>query len=75
MDVVRLINKALSDESIQRILGGDAKIITYPELGNLYDIDVLLPDEKDYCVIVYEDKPNGGHWTAQSKYKRLYEPF
>jgi hypothetical protein len=39
MDVVRLMNKALSDEDIQRILGGDAKIIKYAELGNLYDID------------------------------------
>ena len=44
MDVVRLINKALSDEDIQRILGGDAKIIKYAELGNLYDIDQLLPE-------------------------------
>ena len=36
MDVVRLINKALSDEDIQRIMGGDAKIIKYAELANLY---------------------------------------
>ena len=47
IDIVRLINKALSDEDIQRILGGDAKIIKYAELANLYDIDQLLPNEKD----------------------------
>ena len=52
MDVVRLINKALSDEDIQKILGGDAKIIKYAELGQLYDIDQLLPNEKDYCIIL-----------------------
>ena len=75
MDVVRLINKALSDEDIQRILGGDAKIIKYAELGNLYDIDQLLPEEKDYCIILYEDRPNRGHWTALLKYNNLYEHF
>ena len=47
MDVVRLVNKALSDEDIQRILGGDAKIIKYSELGHLHDIDQLLTNDKD----------------------------
>ncbi len=35
MDVVRLINKALSDADIQNVLGCDAKIIKYAELGQL----------------------------------------
>ena len=39
MDVLKLINKALSDEDIKRILGGGAKIIKYSELSHLYDID------------------------------------
>ena len=60
MEIVRLISKALSDEDIQKILGGDAKIIKYAELGQLYDIDQLLPDEKDYCIILYEDRPTEG---------------
>ena len=72
---MRLINKALSDEDIKNILGGDAKIIKYAELGNLYDIDQLLPAEKDYCIIPYEDRPNRGHWTALLKYNNLYEHF
>jgi hypothetical protein len=75
MVVVRLANKALSDEDIHKILGGDAKIIKYAELGNLYDIDQLLPEEKDYCIILYEDRPNRGHWTAILKYNNLYEHF
>ena len=75
IDIVRLINKALSDEDIQRILGGDAKIIKYAELGQLNDIDQLLPNEKDYCIILYEDRPNRGHWTALLKYNNLYEHF
>ena len=69
------MNKALSDEDIQRILGGDAKIIKYSELGYLYDIDQLLTSDKDYCIILYEDAPNRAHWTALLKYNGLYEHF
>ncbi len=59
MDVLRLVNKALSDADIHRILGG-VKIIKYSELGHLYDIDQLLTQDKDYCIILYEDAPNRG---------------
>ena len=55
-----MVNKALSDEDIQRIVGGDAKIIKYSELGHVYDIDQLLTNDKDYCIILYEDAPNRG---------------
>ncbi len=72
IDIVRLINKAVSDEDIQRILGGDAEIIKHAELGELYDIDQFLPNEKDYCILFYEDRPNRGHWTALLKYNGLY---
>ncbi len=67
MDGVRLINKALSDADTQRILGGDAEITEHAELGNLYDIDQLLPGEKGYCFKLYEDKPRRRNWTAPSK--------
>ena len=69
------INKPLSDTDIQKILGSDTKIIKYSELGHLYDIDQLLPNEKDYCIILYEDRPDRGHWTALLKYNGVYEHF
>ena len=75
MEITRLIHKPLSDADIQKILGPDAKIIKYSELGDLYDIDQLLPNEKDYCIILYEDRPDRGHWTALLKYDGLYEHF
>ncbi len=53
MDVVRFINESLSCENIQRFLRGDANIIKYSEPGNLYDIDQLLTDDMDYCIILY----------------------
>jgi hypothetical protein len=43
IDIVRLINKALSNEDIQRILRGDAKIIKYAELANIYDNENEVP--------------------------------
>ncbi len=64
MDVVRFIHETLSDKDIQRVLGGDAKTMKYSELENIYDIDQLSPWEKDYCIILYEDRPNRGHWTG-----------
>ncbi len=75
MGAVPLINKAVSDKNMRKILGGDAKIIKYSQLGNLCDIDQLLPDEKDYCIIHYEDRPNRGDWTALPEHKGLHEHF
>ena len=42
---------------------------------HLYLKDQLLPEENDYCVILYEDSPNKGNWTALLKYNGLYEHF
>jgi hypothetical protein len=70
-----LSTKLCQDADIQGILGGDAKIINYSELGNLCDIDQLLPSKNDYCFILYEDRPNRGHWTALPKHNGLYEHF
>ena len=57
MDVIKLINKALSDEDIGTILGTDAKIIRYSELRHIDDLDELLTKDLDYCIVLYEDRP------------------
>ena len=61
MYITKLINKALSDADLQRILGDDAKIIKYSELSHLNDLDELLPKDKDYCVVLYEERLDRGH--------------
>ena len=61
MEIARLINKPLSDADIRKILGSDTKIIKYSELDCLYDIDQLLTNDKDFCIILYEDSPDRGH--------------
>jgi hypothetical protein len=75
MYITKLINKALSDADLQRILGGDTKIIKYSELSHLNDLDELLPKDKDYCVVLYEERLDLGHWTALSKYDGVFEHF
>ena len=75
MYITKLINKALSDADLQRILGDDTKIIKYSELSHLNDLDELLPKDKDYCVVLYEERLDSGHWTALSKYDGVFEYF
>ena len=70
MDVIRPMHKALSDEDIGTILGADANIIRYSELSHISDLDDLLTKDLDYCIILYEDRPDRGHWAALSRYKR-----
>ncbi|MFM7985057.1 MAG: hypothetical protein ACKPKO_37630 [Candidatus Fonsibacter sp.] len=75
MDVIRLIHKSLNSDDIGTILGTDAKIIRYSELRHIDDLDELLAQDLDYCVVIYENKPDRGHWTALSKYNGIYEHF
>ena len=70
MDVIKLINKALSDEDIGTILGADAKIIRYSELSHIEDLDELLTKDLDYCIILHEDRPDKGHLDRFVKVQR-----
>ncbi|MFM7979412.1 MAG: hypothetical protein ACKPKO_08865 [Candidatus Fonsibacter sp.] len=65
MDVIQLTHKALSDDIIGTILGTDAKIIRYSELKHIDDLDELLTNDIDYCIVLSEDRPNRGHQTAK----------
>ena len=58
MDVIQLIHKALSDEDIGTILGTDANIIRYSELRHIDDLDELPTKDLDYCIVLYETKPD-----------------
>ena len=68
-------DKPLSDTDIQSYLGKSVKIIEYKDLKNYNSIDELLPNDKDYCVLLYESQPNSGHWTALLKYDNDIELF
>ena len=66
MEVIRLAHKALIDNDIGTILGADA-ILFDSELRHIDDLDDLLTKEMDYCILLYEDRPDTGHWAALSK--------
>ena len=64
MSIVKLIHRALSDSDIRRILGHDTKVIKYSELSHYDDLNQLLPKDTDYCIILYEDHVDHGHWVG-----------
>ena len=65
----KLISIPLSDVDIKDYLGTDAKILKYSELSKYNTIDELLPNVKDFAVILYENSSNNGHWTALARPK------
>jgi hypothetical protein len=53
---------SLSDADIRHILGQGTKIIEFKDMDNFETIYDLLPNEKDFCVVLCEMKDNSGHW-------------
>jgi hypothetical protein len=70
----RLEKKALSDLDIHHFVP-NAKIIRYSELGKYNSIDELLPNNPDFCFLLYEWRPNAGHWICLLKSGRTIEVF
>lgn len=60
--------KALTDLDIKNHLGENVKIVSHQDLKKYKTIDELLPNKRDVVVIIWESKPNYGHWTLLSKY-------
>ena len=60
---------------ILKLSSGKLAILVYSELRHIADLDDLLTCDVDYCVILYEDRPNRVHWAALSEYNGIYEHF
>lgn len=60
--------KALTDLDIKKHLGDDVKIISHQDLKDYKTIEDILPNKKDVAVIIWESKPNYGHWTILLRY-------
>lgn len=73
-EIEEVIEQPIDDSEIRFYLP-DAKILTYPELSKYKNINELLPENKDYAIILYLDAPNKGHWTAVLKYNNKIEMF
>lgn len=54
----------LGDDDIRKILGNDIKIITYPMLGKMKNIDEAF-DRKGRCIMLYlTHDEHSGHWVC-----------
>lgn len=62
----RELKRMMTDSDITRYLGQDAlsKIIKYSELQQYKLITDLITEDKDWIIILTEDKPNSGHWCC-----------
>ncbi len=66
----------IDSADIDRYLdAGSKKIIKYSELDQFRTIEELLPNDKDYKIILIEQNPNSGHWTCILRYGKTCEFF
>ena len=66
MDIKKAISYALSDEDVLKVVDGRANIILYPTIHQYKSIDELL-EPYGSAFILYEWKPNFGHWISINK--------
>ena len=72
---MKLIHRPLSDEDLRKLLGSDLRILKYSELAEVRDLNELLTRPQDYCIILYEEVLDTGHWTGLLKYNGVFEHF
>ena len=53
--IMRLMRTPLSDDDLKNILGENIKIVLCPDLSKYQDLRELLNNEKDCCIILYEE--------------------
>lgn len=74
MKIQEIERDPLSNTEIKKYLPY-AKIMTYRKLADYNNIDNLLPNSKDYAIILYEHSVNNGHWICLLKNKDVMEYF
>ena len=56
--------KMFSEQDFKRYFDMEGKILTYQDLEKYNSIEELLPDEKDFKIILTQVKKNSGHWCV-----------
>lgn len=64
----------LSDSEVLELVDGKANLITYKELRGYRNIDEVL-GKNEACIILFESKPNYGHWCCLIKRGNVVEFF
>ena len=60
------INYNVTNKDIEKLLGANC-IIKYSNLANINNIDDIF-DDRNFKIILIEEKMNSGHWTAILRY-------
>ncbi len=55
------VEHPLSNSEIMQMMDGKTKIVTYPDLHMFGNIDELILPYGNF-ILLYENKPNSGHW-------------
>lgn len=67
MDILREYRKkALTGGELMKLVNNQARVITYPELRRYKTIDDVL-GRKGACFLLFEARPNFGHWCCLIK--------
>jgi len=74
MSIKEIVEHPLSDNEIQKYLPS-AKIVLYNELKEYDNIEQLLPRDKSYFIVLYQDSENSGHWCCCLRQKNLISFF
>ncbi len=64
----KLANMITNDDFTKYFSDAQQKTLKYSDLADIKTIDELLPEEKDYRIILTESKRNEGHWCCIMKY-------
>jgi hypothetical protein len=74
-EMKRTLAYSLSDADIRHILGQGTKIIEFKDMDMFKTIYDLLPNEKDFTIVLVEQKDNSGHWVMLLRDGNRIEQF
>ena len=75
-DSKRLMETLITGDDFNRFLtNGEQHIIKYSDLANYKTIEELLPESRDYRIVLIETNYNQGHWTCILRYGKTIEWF
>jgi len=71
----KLAHMVSDDDYNQYFTDAPEKLLKYSQLENINDINELLPEERDYRIILTENKQNSGHWCCITRINDVYTWF
>lgn len=66
-EVKAISETPMGDDNIRKYFP-NAKILKYSELADIQDIKQLLPQNKSFFFLLYEQSLNTGHWVVVNRY-------